>query len=34
LGERPEDVFLGDRAFQIGVVAFLAAALAAIYWGA
>lgn len=34
LGERPEDVFLGDRAFQTGVVAFLAAALAAIYWGA
>ena len=34
LGERPEDVFLGDRAFQVGVVAFLAAALAAIYWGA
>jgi 4-hydroxybenzoate polyprenyltransferase len=33
LGERPEDVFLGDRAFQTGVVAFLAAALAAIYWG-
>ena len=33
LGERPEDVFLGDRAFQIGVIAFLAAALAAIYWG-
>lgn len=34
MGERPEDVFLGDRAFQTGVVAFLAAALAAIYWGA
>lgn len=34
LGERPEDVFLGDRAFQTGVVAFLAAAFAAIYWGA
>jgi 4-hydroxybenzoate polyprenyltransferase len=34
MGERPEDVFLGDRAFQTGVVAFLAAALTAIYWGA
>ena len=34
LGEQPEEIFLRDRAFQIGVVAFLAAALAAIYWGA
>jgi 4-hydroxybenzoate polyprenyltransferase len=33
MGERPEEIFLHDRAFQTGVIAFLAAALAAIYWG-
>jgi 4-hydroxybenzoate polyprenyltransferase len=33
-GEKPEDVFLRDRSFQIGVIAFGAAALAAVYVGA
>jgi 4-hydroxybenzoate polyprenyltransferase len=34
MGERPEDVFLRDRSFQVGVLAFGAAALAAVYIGA
>jgi 4-hydroxybenzoate polyprenyltransferase len=34
MGEKPEDVFLQDRSFQIGVLAFGAAALAAVYIGA
>lgn len=34
LGERPEEVFLRDRAFQVGVVAFAAVALTALYLGA
>ncbi len=33
LGEKPEDVFFEDRPFQIGVIAFVVAALAALYWG-
>lgn len=33
MGEKPEDVFFGDRAFQLGVVAFGAATLAALYLG-
>lgn len=34
LGEKPEDVFVEDRPFQIGVIAFAVAALAALYMGA
>ncbi len=34
MGERPEEVFARDRAFQVGVIAFLAAAFTAIHWGA
>ena len=34
MGERPEEVFLRDRTFQVCVLSFGAASLAAIYLGA